>query len=448
MDRYKIAVITTEVIQPYVEETLSSLSLNCDPQFYPYDPLKGMESVYRQLPPYIQGILTCGTRFATALEELAGKEQRSIVPICTDDAALHRLLWQLHLEKNLQDFSRVYCDFLDNLHLEVMDFLTIDQGTSLSASMNQNSALLGRDKDFQYTEDMHYCKLLSIWETGKFDYIITRYSGLIPLLRREGVQVFYPYPSISTVRAACEDLLKEIEILNLQKTQPAEIHFKIQAPVPGEESANRFDQQCMLLQNALMGFFSDSALEVVFRRCHFGISVLADRKTVGRCTQEHTSCIISDYLAKCLDFKVVVGYGIGSNMYYAKLNAIDAVREGELMGGSYIVNEKQELIGPLGKSTMLTVPTFSNTHSCDLKDSGLSSLTVMKVLTAIQNTPDEQITARELALKLSVTHRSANHFLSSMEKVGILCVITTQRLTTRGRPERVYGQTSRGNTPH
>lgn len=444
VEPYRIAVIATHLIQSNIENAFSKFSLNCVPSFYAYDPLKGMESVYRQLGSNVDGILVSGIRFADALKDLAARDQRPVVPILMDDAAVHRLLWRLHLERGVQDFSRVYCDFLDHLHLKIEDFLTADQGISISDYMAQPPTQQGLD-NFQYAEDLHYQRLLSIWKTGNFDCIITRYSGLIPLLRKEGVQVYYPYHSHAAVRDACESLLREIEIRRLQENQPAEIHFNLEPSVIS--SNDLFEQRCVLLENTLREFFSDSALNVMPRRSHFGVCLLTDRKSVDWCTQNYTKCIISDYLSKRLDFKVSIGYGIGDNIYHAKLNALNAVREGELLGGSYLVNEKQELIGPLGHSSMLTVPTSSSMLSDNYNDSGLSSLTVMKVLSAIQNMPEGRITARELADKLSVTHRSANHFLSAMEKAGILAVVATRRLTTRGRPERVYGQVKRSAAP-
>lgn len=147
---------------------------------------------------------------------------------------------------------------------------------------------------------------------------------------------------------------------------------------------------------------------------------------------------------KHLDFKVYVGYGIGKGIYQARLNAINAARESEVSGGTYLVNDKEELVGPLGRSTQLTVPTAQSGFAFEISQVGLSPLTVSKVLAALHSMPEERITARELALKLSVTQRSANHFLSAMETAGILAVVTTRRLTTRGRPERVYGLVQQG----
>lgn len=441
MKQYKIAVIITEYIRPYFEEAFHRLALDCEASFYNYDPLQGMEKTYHQVPASIDGILTIGRRFTTALVSLEGKGRRPVVPVNYDDAALYRLLWHLHLEKGVADFSRIYCDFLDQIHMSVEDFLTTDSGMTLSDSMGR-AGDGGSPETFQYTEDLHYQKLLSIWRTQKFDAVITRYSGLIPLLRREGMCVYYPHPSLSTIADACAGLFREIEIRALQENQPAEIHFNFSPALAQQEAPlnpDWVDAQCLLLQNALTQFFSDSALGVEFRRSHFGVRVLTDRRAVAWCTNNYKNCMIQDYLFQHLGIHIHIGYGIGATLYDAKLNAVHAARESEILGGSYLINEKQELIGPLGQDAMLVVPTTPKELAGDFTQCGLSSLTVMKVLTAIKRMPDGQITARELAVKLSVTHRSANHFLSALEKVGMVKVVSTRRMTTRGRPERVYG---------
>lgn len=435
---YKIAVLTTEYVKRHMEHCLAQLDLDCSYQICCYHPFEDIEPVYRSLPGDAAGILTTGKVFAEAIHHDHPEEERPIRPFGVDDAAVHRLLWRLQEESGGLDFRRIYTDFLDLLHMDTREFMVEDHVMTLADAMT-NEARNYITGGLTTAEQAQYQKLLNIWHSGQCDLILTRYSELIPLLRARGVRIYYPDPSIDSVRRACQDLLHQLEIKNLQEHQAAEIHINLWLSNPVYSMDDLFERRCVRLQEALGEFFAGYSAEYIVHRSHFGLDILTDRKLVARCTRGYTTCLLSEFLSSRLDFKAFVGYGLGGSLYQARLNAINATRESEVSGGSYLINEKDELVGPLGLDSQLTVPT-TGTFAYQNNQSGLSSLTINKVLSALDSTPDHQITARTLALKLSITHRSANHFLSAMCKGGILQVVAERRTTSRGRPERVYGR--------
>lgn len=439
--RCEIAMITTEYVKGHLEACTASLDLDCDFKIYCYQPFEEVETVYHRIPQSAAGIITSGSRFAESIRRSYPDERRPIVPLEIDDAALHRLFWRLMEERGSLDYDHIYSDFMDKLHMGIHDFLTADHAVPLSQAMNWDA---GQEEfeSLRAAEARQYQKLLDIWETGQFDFIVTRYSGLLPMLREKGVRVYYPFPSLNCVRSTCQTLLQELELRRLQDNQAAEIHINLWITHPSYSTETLFERRCVAIQAAVSDFFGSRALDHIVRRSHFGLDILTDRKTVDLCTGHFTVCTLGEFLERTLDFKVFIGYGLGQSVYQARLNAINATRESEVSGGSYLINEREELIGPLGKGTVLTIPPAPAQFAYGARGSGLSSLTISKVLAALERMPNQRITAQELALKLAITHRSANHFLSSMDKAGILQVVTERRTTTRGRPERVYGRKS------
>ena len=435
---YKIAVLTTEFVKRHMERCLSKLELDCSFQICCYHPFDDIEVVYQTIPQDAAGILSTGKVFAEAIHHDHPEDSRPLRPFGVDDAAVHRLLWRLREESGELDCQRIYTDFLDLLHMDTHEFMVEDHTVTLSDAMT-NEARNYTTGALALSEQAQYQKLLNIWQTGQFDRILTRYSELIPLLRERGVYAYYPYPSIDSVRRACQELIHQLEIRHLQEHQAAEIHINLWISNPVYSVDDLFERRCIRLQEALTEFFTGLSVEYIIHRSHFGLDILTDRKMVARCTQGYTTCLLSQFLHSRLDFKVFVGYGLGNSVYQARLNAINATREAEVSGGSYLINEKDELVGPLGRESQLTVPT-TGTFAYQNNRSGLSPLTIGKVLSALDSTPDHQITARVLALKLSITHRSANHFLSSMCTGGLLQVVSERRTTSRGRPERVYAR--------
>lgn len=225
----------------------------------------------------------------------------------------------------------------------------------------------------------------------------------------------------------------------MQENLPSAIHINIWTSEPGNVTKAAFEQRCAALQKALGQLIGD-ALDHVVQRQHFGFEILTSRKTVVQYTENFTQCHISAFLAQHLDFKTYIGYGIGQDIYQARLNAIHAVREADITGRSHLINEKEELIGPLGEEHVLAVPILPKVPHRAVTRTGLSSLTISKVLTILNDMPNRRITAQELAMKLSVTRRGANYFLKAMTNTGILRVVSERRTSTRGRPEQVYEQ--------
>ena len=444
--RHRIAILATEFIQPQIERCLEKLHLDCDYQLYCYRPFEqDIAQAYQAIPQDVSGILTCSALFTQVLQRNFPGDDRIFCPFDIDDAALFRLYVKLLDAGKLKDLSRIHSDFLEDLHVDLHDFLTMEHEIPLSDTINAQWGECTVE-GLQRLEQEHYERLLNIWNTGTVDFIITRFSELVPYLRSQGVLIFYPYPNLDSIKKACLRLFHDIELRQMQDNLPAAIHVNIWTPQPENAAKSPFEQQCTRLQQAVSEFVGET-LDNVIKRQHFGVEVLTSKKTVSEYTDGFQNCRISAFLNQHLDFKTYIGYGIGHDIYHARLNAINAVREADVTGKSHIINENDELIGPLGDSQVLTIPISPKVPPRTVTRTGLSSLTISKVLTILNSMPNKRITAQELAMKLSVTRRAANYFLKAMTNTGILRVVSERRTTTRGRPEQVYEQTQQSQIP-
>ena len=438
--RHQIAILATEFIKPQIKKCLDKLRLDCDYQIFCYHPFEeDLVQIYRAIPASFDGVLACSTLFAQVIQAAFPHDSRVVRSFDIDDAALFRLYVKLLDAGKLKDLSRIYSDFLENLHVDLHEFLTMEHEIPLSDTLGMQ----GEDRSveaLQRLEKEQYQKILDIWASRKVDLIITRFSELVPLLRANDVTIFYPYPNLDSIKRACTQLLNDIELRQMQDNLPAAIHINIWTSEPSNVTKAAFEQRCSELQETLNRFIG-SALDHMVRRQHFGFEILTSKKTVMQYTDNFTTCRLSEYLSLHLDFKTYIGYGIGHDIYQARLNAINAVREADVTGKSHIITEEEALIGPLGGDQVLTIPIAPPAPHRAVTRTGLSSLTISKVLTILDNMPHRRITAQELAMKLSVTRRGANYFLKAMTNAGILRVVSERRTSTRGRPEQVYERT-------
>ena len=102
-----------------------------------------------------------------------------------------------------------------------------------------------------------------------------------------------------------------------------------------------------------------------------------------------------------------IGYGFGAGIAQARLNALNACHEAELKKNtSYVVTEKEELIGPLGVEATETFMVDNQSYR-DIK-SKLSPITVSKVMSALEASAEKEITAQVRSYKKKCEPFSVN----------------------------------------
>ena len=434
--RYKIAVVATEYMTPYLERNLEHLRADCTFQICCYRPFWEAEAVCCLIPKHVDAILTAGNLFAESVRQALGDPQQLIRSCEIDETAVHRLLWKLCRGES-GALDRIYVDFFDLLGLNITQFQTVDAGISLSERIHR-ATRENPERTLALNEEAQYRRLLEIWQTGAFDVLVTRYSGLIPMLRAQGVRVCFPFPSVENLRNCCREIVQELELRRLQNGQAAAVHVNLWLTDPRFTVESVFEQQCAQLAQEVREFLGGRELGCLIRRSHFGIELITDCETVYTCTNNLTTCRLAQYLNQRLPFRVFVGYGLGENLYQARLNAINAIHEAEVSGGSFLINQRDELFGPLGETAPRREPAANFAFLTSEAD--ISMAVAQKVLQQFDSTRSGQrITAVQLAQNLGVSRRTANRYLNAMCQAGLLELCSEER-GVRGRPTRVYGR--------
>lgn len=440
----KIAVITTDFLREFFISALSKLNMDFEFLIYIYHSFDEIAEVYKKIPNEIDGILTSGSFPAEALKKSWPNINVPVVSINIDEASIYRSIFALMMDNENFQLSRIYVDPLEFFNIDVKEYIQKDPMSNYSSLIEpviKNMEL----STLRNIEEEQIQKHISLWESGEIDVSITRFSSIVSRLREAGVNVFFPYPSLEYIKTMVGTLLKEIEVMKLRKHQPAAINVSINKKVnEGMIMDSLLERQYLMLNEALINFNGESVMDYVLKRHSFGFEILTERARVESFTSQYTGCRLKKYLAVNLPFTVSVGYGIGKDMYQARMNAVYANREASIHKEnlSFIIDEKECLIGPLnGENILIHSEAESiafNEISEDFTKIGLSPLTTKKVIYAINSMPNKKITAKELAGKLSVSQRTANRFLTELEKSNVIKVVDKKRPTTKGRPERVY----------
>ena len=428
----ELGIIGTEYLRDFIESAMKRLNLGVKHTLYTYESFSDLAEIYHHIPARITGLITSGSFPSGIILKTYPSTKRIIRPFNNDNAGIYKLFLKLTKPGHCLNLSRIYADILEASGLDLEEFLYGEAETSYPDAIERYTAsqsleaLLGAE---QRLLEQH----LALWRDAKIDLSVTRFSFIATQLEKAGLNVQFAYPSVSYLRKVCLETIQAMRINDLRGKQVAVIQISIRNDDEGDHGLNN-----LLL--SLKRFNTVNQLDFLIRPAPFGFEVLTSRQVVAHITNEFTSCQLQSFLQHRHDFPVFVGYGIGEDMYQARINAIDANREAARLPytASCLINERDELIGPLRGGIALVVSReVSEAIKSASQKSGLSYLTIQKIK-AVLGSAGEELTSRDLAHKLSITTRSANRFLSSLTEAALAEVIEVRRGTTKGRPERVY----------
>lgn len=434
--RIKIAIITTEFLRDFINNSFRELKPGFSYTIYSYATFEELSSIYRSIPESTGGVITSGAFPTWIIERSFPDTTRVIRTINNDDGDIWKLALQLMSTRSRLSLKRIYADAVDVFGMDLPEYVSRPWEKTFTERVNE----VLRDKDLAYLigmEGFYRDKHLQLWREGRVDVSITRFSSIMPTLRDAGLAAYFAYPGLAYMARVCRDTLQAISLKHFQDNQIAAIIVTPEKVDEHKEAARRHE----VLHRVLGRFSALCPFDILPRQTPAGHELLTNRKAVQALTEGFRACRIQQSVRPYIDFAFNVGYGLGGNIYQARLNAMDANREASLSasGSSCLVNESDELIGPLQREEKLVVSRdISPMVRETAKRSGLSYLTVQKVAAAMSAAGRHEITSRELASFLSITSRSANRFLRALHETGIARVVDVRRGTSRGRPERVY----------
>ncbi|WP_066299963.1 hypothetical protein [Bacillus sp. FJAT-29937] len=137
-----------------------------------------------------------------------------------------------------------------------------------------------------------------------------------------------------------------------------------------------------------------------------------------------------------------LGIGIGGTTNLAAHSAKIAVKNAQKAGGNccFIVNEQQQIIGPLTsmrKSKILELRTTDSFLLSLAERTNLSTMTLRKIYHAIHQAGDE-FTANEVASYMGLSVKSVQRFFRLLQKEKAIIVIGKEALQSRGKPRRIF----------
>ncbi|MDR1921169.1 MAG: hypothetical protein LBS31_05420 [Candidatus Adiutrix sp.] len=436
--RTEVAIITTEFLRDFINSSMKELQLDIDYVIHPYNSFSDLAGIFDSIPNRIDGVMTTGAFPAQVIRHSFPDTRRVIRAINNDDAGIYKMFLHLFNQNRALDASRIYADLIAAAGLELDEYLFGEREAGFSELADKHISSMTLE-ELSKADEIQAEKHLKLWREGRIDLSITRFSSIVDRLKNAGLPVLFAYPSRGYLRAVCLETVQAVHIKQMRENQAAAI--MVTARISQNNQISSFERRQERLRQTIQRFKTSLQLDFVPRDANMGLEILTVRKNVALVTEDFTVCRMRPFLESRLDFDVNIGYGLGADLYQARINAVDANREAARIPGSAscLINERDELIAPLHGETNLVVPReISGPAREAARLSGLSGFTVEKVLAAVKSARGGRLSSRELASQLSITQRSANRFLSALNEAGLAKVIEARRTATRGRPERIY----------
>lgn len=343
----------------------------------------------------------------------------------------YKTLFKLSRTHKDLDFSRVCIDSNAN-YLELKEILSDEELPYIIDSAYKEN----------FYEDVFNQHLL-LWEQGKIDLSITRFSNILPQLNEIGIETVRLYPSNETIRETVELAIKEIEHQQLLENRIVVGNLSIENIDLSLGRINDLELKQMLLHKSLLEFSTETNLPFIIQKNNLFFEIIISHKDLKQLTNNFTSCAISTYLKKNLPFRVNIGWGIGHTMYEARTKAQNANKETQNYSDysyySIVITEDDQIIGPLGEDICLE---YSNKIDPEIEKLSekldVSTLQLQKIMSVISKMNSNELSSEDIAFHLGITMRSANRILNKLQEKGVAEIIYKKQEKLRGRPKKIY----------
>ena len=438
---YRVALLLKQHLIDYCKRNAPDFSDRFQLDYYAYSTLDELERLYLSLRDSYDGFISSGIIPHHFLTEIGRNDDVSFGCFRFDIENTYRILLQQCISRGTADLSRVGIDFLgpDASLSEVISEGNLPRAAS---SFEWRVSMLSAEalEDFENTLNSRY---MERYQRGELDFIVTYFYSTLQTFKDCHLDCYYLYPSENEFRYVMRSLEQSIAQRKSQGSFPAVIRINFTENI--KKDLQKADLYTAEMQRLLLTLIDRSNNKLSLKSGTGYFELYTDSRTVDQMTSRFHSCVLLPYLQKNMQFDGIIGYGIGADFYSARGNALRAERFGSQQAdknsGSYLIDRNQMLTcladsERLEQKWMDSVPADYVDRIADR--SGLPAHTIRKIIGVLAYGNTDQISSAELVSYLGISLRTANRYLSSLERSGIARAVGHRNLNGRGRPIVIY----------
>lgn len=276
-----------------------------------------------------------------------------------------------------------------------------------------------------------------LWEKDKIDYVLSSTEEVTKILKAKNIACSTLHiPDLNLVKAL-EESISLAKLDEIQNKQIVTGFVSIKGLNQGNDSTNySSDQIVMKLRNTLEKF-SKRTDATFIQTLEDTFMIIGTDKILRHLKEHYREFPLLQELKSTMKLPIYLGFGLGLNVKEATNNgmiALDACKKSD-HSICYIVNERQEMIGPIGIKKEIDT---SSLYRALIHDARLNNELSYNFIEFIRERNNEPFSTNDVALFYQVTKRSAERTVNKLLTGNVIKVSGKERPYTKGRPRKLF----------
>lgn len=357
------------------------------------------------------------------------KKRLPVVQVAIDE---YMILTSFYHLKNLhqKQLDRLSIDVLDDVHVsEVLGELNLTGEQIYTYSYKSDVEI-----DFEGITDFHY----TLWNEGKIDYVLTSLHEVERSLLNKGVPVYKMVTPKRNLDKAIEEC-KSIAVLNMSKSAQivaGYVRIKDFDNLLTKEGENNIQELQARLYQILLKFGHKTYASVLTNNDNQYV-IFGTRGVLDHITNHYRDFPLLKEIEKALDTPIDIGFGLGLTAKQAEDHAKLALEACQHNNHSscYIVNDRQETIGPLGIKKHFDT---SRLYQALIHKAKLNNELSYNFIDFVQLRNNEPFSSNDIANYYRVTKRSAERTVNKLLTGNVIKVVGEEKPYVKGRPRKLF----------
>ena len=423
----RVAVLAYEPMYSYIKSIIGSSFDDMTFEYFLITEAISVTDAFNEIKNKYDAFITGGGIMNMGIIDEKENSDVIIEAISTDSLGICKSLVKIATENKLENFKRVFFDFVHNekSHAIIEDLIGNDGflHIPLKDEREKPVSIKGFDDVTAYLKQI-YSKLL---ENDLIDIAVTRYSNITPALESMGIKYYFVYPSAEHVFDTVRSISTKYHLKQQKLTSPAMIQIIV------KHSYFALESEYEKIKNLLNDYSASIGHDFIIDESFRGIQIFTTLRTVKNITENFTCCNLGHYLNSNKVSNVIIAYGYGDDVFAAQFTSLSVLKD---------INKFDNVSAVLHNDSILTLSrkesaggNFDETYIEISKKAGISPQ-ILKKINSI-NCKDK-ISAKKLGEILNVTQRSACRYLTKLEEEHFAEKLENSEDRKKGRPEEFY----------
>lgn len=276
-----------------------------------------------------------------------------------------------------------------------------------------------------------------LWEQKKIDYVLSSTEEVTKILNEKKIDCStLKVPDLNLVKAL-EESISLAKLNEVQNKQIVTGFATIKGLDKGNDSTNQYTNHVLTKLRNTLENFSNKTDATFVQTVDDTFMIIGTDKILRHLKEHYREFPLLQELKSTMKLPIHLGFGLGLNVKEATDNgkiALDACKKSE-HSICYIVNERQEMIGPIGIKKEIDT---SSLYRALIHDARLNNELSYNFIDFIKERNNEPFSTNDIAQFYQVTKRSAERTVNKLLTGNVIKISGKERPYTKGRPRKLF----------